>query len=188
MRTIEIPVYTAKELKEVSPTGFERAKESFVEDNNSFDQCTLSEFKEKLSILGFDGANCFYSGFWNQGDGASWAGNWVRKPDLEKLADEFPTDEVAKKLGEFLAALPESSSFRVRRNEHRYSHEYTMYVDSSDSDVEIDDSAVIEECRALAKSLYRALEADYEAESTDEHFLDTSDANNWEYYSDGRMV
>lgn len=81
-QVIETTVYSYEEL---SPEAQEKAREWFLKDWPHYDwsEFTDNEFKADLETLGFEGVQTQFSGFWSQGDGASFDFTGL---DLVKLA------------------------------------------------------------------------------------------------------
>lgn len=107
----------------------------------------LEEIKEELETLGFTDAEISYTGFWSQGDGASFT---CDKIDLEKffnsVVDEIPftfTGKISKEASDILdnlnvdlkpfviKELIERSFYygKVYRNTHHYCHSNSVTVD-----------------------------------------------------------
>lgn len=159
-------------------------------------------FIEKLDTLGIDTVkeDINFSGFWSQGDGASFSG-YIHRDNMQKFMDEhalatlYPACYYFAKLKELGARLIRTAS--------RYSHENTIradldmdYIDENqfdddDARKEIYSAMVVqfnneyqefEEkvqtiCRGWMKHLYRALEEEYENLTSDEAVMDTVEAN-----------
>ena len=83
MKIVETKVYKFEELDEESQ---ETTIENFRDINVEFfdwHDCELDYWKERLAEMGFMDAEIQFSGFWNQGDGASFTAN----VDIEKSVD-----------------------------------------------------------------------------------------------------
>lgn len=99
-RTITKIVYTFKELLDLSKEGkasqkaVERAKHWLQEAATDFDwySCVLDFWEHALDQIGFENAEISFSGFWCQGDGASFTAS----VDLDKLV-AFLADTVQAK-------------------------------------------------------------------------------------------
>ena len=92
--------------------------------------CIYDGFKEDMEKVGIEVEDMRFSGFWSQGDGASFTGYMRSKPFFEyhKLADSYPW--VAKLIshgGDF--------TLRIERTSHRYVHENTVGVDLTFTDM-----------------------------------------------------
>jgi hypothetical protein len=148
-----------------------------------------------------------FSGFWSQGDGASWTGWYrARKPlygyetsgtyestyDLApaKIREYAPQDEELHRIADELCMLTRiyyPTHALVRRHDSRYSHEMTMCVseiepcdDDADFAEEVTDAleeALLEQFRDLARWLYKTLEREYDYLTSDEAVVETLEAN-----------
>jgi hypothetical protein len=127
-----------------------------VEDDHSWieDRC---EWKELLRQIGFTNVDIRLSGFWNQGDGASFTGNFQRtrwqKTEFEDFYEadggslftdlEFVhsylkaiDEEISKieadliKAGDLDGAIKDLTiSVKIKRTDSRYCHEHTVRAD-----------------------------------------------------------
>ena len=144
-KTIEITLYQFDELND-------KAKEKAVHNYHTnwmcddWYQCTYEMMKEEGEHKhGFRVDDIRFSGFWSQGDGASWCGavdlgDWVRKT-FNSTDLEHPLTQI------FLALLEEGwieSKVLVSFNSSRYCHENTMSVNNIDHYYKIDDDSVLE--------------------------------------------
>ena len=60
--------------KELSDTAKDAARRHF-DPNGDWHECVIEQFKEEMKELGVTVEDTYYSGFWSQGDGASWKGS-----------------------------------------------------------------------------------------------------------------
>lgn len=162
------------------------------------------DFHTACDILGISLAEsepCF-SGFWSQGDGASWTGIYDqsnKKYDTapQKIREEFPTETTLHEIADALCYIgrihmPVYAS--VRRRGH-YLHEQTMFLDHwcpDDPDdwgdlddipseiAELIEDTLIEQFRNLAKWLYCSLEKEHDYLTSDEVVIETLEANDIE--------
>ena len=179
-------------------------KQALIEEhrdiNTSYEwwDCVYDDFKEDMEKAGIEVDNMNFSGFWSQGDGASFTGYMRSKPFFEhhKLADSYPW--IAKLIshgGDF--------TLRIERTSHRYVHENTVSVELTFTDtfthvLPRDDlrSAIAEQwdnlleaeynticdaatdiIRGYCRDLYRRLEETYEYLTSDEAVWDAIVAN-----------
>ncbi len=145
----------------------------------------------------------YYSGFWSQGDGASFEGNLE---DGEKFLNALEAEDFLPEIVKLKAKLDEhyrtllidGMSCKVTHSGN-YAHSSTMSVDfeldlddlpvpMGFSDEEINDLAneVTDWMRGLADELYHRLEAEYEGYRTDEAVTEYLEANDWRYYWTGQ--
>ena len=175
-------------------------------DNDSWHDYVVEDFEHELNKIGVGKVKVSYSGFWSQGDGASFTGTV-----------EDNTKFIRDALG--LTAYPQEAIdclvIDFTRNSSRYAHENTC-----DTEVEIDHedgggaeftigggpgfeiTRTLEEIAdhvqekaeewRLSKcgELYKNLEEEYEGLRTDETVADTLEANEYTYEvdEDGNLV
>jgi hypothetical protein len=152
-----------------------------------------------------------FSGFWSQGDGASWSGRYcavqitpwgapikARYDLAPALIREYaPKDEELHRIADELCLLSRvyyPSYIKVRRHDSRYAHAMTMcvseiepYDDAAEYADEVTDAleeALLVQFRALAEWLYAALEREHDYLTSDEAVADTLEANDIEEEQD----
>lgn len=144
-KTIEITLYQFDELNDKAK---EKAVNHYREHWMSHDwwDSTYEYMKEEGEHKhGFRVDDIRFSGFWSQGDGASWCGavdlaDWVRKT-FNSTDLEHPLTQI------FLALLDEGwieSKVLVSFSSSNYCHENTMDVNNIDHYFAVDDGAVME--------------------------------------------
>jgi hypothetical protein len=216
MRVIETPVFQFDELADDSAK--ESARDWFRECLEYDEISDTDDWESIAEILGVTFAyrpvrlmgggtrqepQIHWSGFYSQGDGASWEGSYEyakraprrirayapRDADLHAIADRL--QEIQRRNGYRLTARVTTSG--------RYSHSGTMDVETSKGDSylgngwnyglnrDADDTAaeIRDALRAFADWIYRQLEAQWEylnsAESVDESIR----ANEYTFTADG---
>jgi hypothetical protein len=133
--------------------------------------------------------NIYWSGFWRQGDGASFEGCYncrpgsiggvlaeTNDPELLRLAEALTAAQVKEKM-----VGREPLSATITTGSSNYSHSYTMQCDiDQDDDENVDDEHnLIGIFRAFADWIYKQLEAEYD--------YITSDKNIDEQLTDGAL-
>jgi hypothetical protein len=194
--TTDKPTYTAKQRKLI-----EKHRYWNVEHINWWD-CTYDDFVEYAAKRGFDTMpkSISFSGFWSQGDGASFTG-LIDVPKFiihHELGAAYPWIMKLFEHGGCIYA-------KVERISHRYAHENTCQVDLSDFDgftavidAKGDDTrfAVLEQWDAqlqsdidqlmkdlestridLCQHLYEQLEAEYDYLTSDDAVWEAIEAN-----------
>lgn len=217
-KTVEITLYSFDELNDKAK---EKARNYYCENwmHDDWWDSTYAFMKEEGEHKhGFRVDDIRFSGFWSQGDGASWCGavdlgDWVRKT-FNSTDLEHPLTQI------FLALLDEGwieSKVLVSFNSSRYSHEKTMYVNTIDHYYKIDDGSVmemgmfkganvaelihliestidtlyerlVEECQDFARTIYKELEADYEAQTSEESIAESYAINDVWFYETGAIA
>lgn len=138
--------------------------------------------KEVGELFGFDIHHTRFTGFWSQGDGASWDG-YVRPQNAEfhKIAEQYPDDQRLNAIAAELAplALLGKTVFEVTWSNGRYAHESTMdvYYISGELEEEELDSTLFDNVtwavREYAKWIYKKLEAEYEHQREEYENIDS---------------
>lgn len=200
MKTIitEITAFTAVELRELHPDGFETARADYqnsLEDAGYFDD-TLTEcvFPVALANMGLTSltyAPLRYSLSSCQGDGVSF--------------DDFdPTEQSIKELGLELPAGLDASDFIVRRDRdyigNHYTHENTFDAEYNGDYIDwTDEKEKAETVERFAKDLTDALRsvclklerAGYDFIWTGisaDNFIENAEANEWLFDEEGNIV
>lgn len=145
-----------------------------IEVPDCWSDYTIEYFADSLYMLGIDidhQKDVRFSGFWSQGDGASFKG-YVNfsNCNIGQFEKCFPTDEVMLELAkrwEAVAAELQEVELKLGFNCHRYCHENTMSIDRyyvEDEDfvrVMTFEDEIISILRGFAQQLYTQLEAEY---------------------------
>src|SRR6478609_10964036 len=87
MKTVTVELYEYKELDDKAKERARNWYRSAFEGDDTWSRGPLETAKEYLELFGFADVKIFYSGFWSQGDGASFTGQWTRTmyPRFETL-------------------------------------------------------------------------------------------------------
>jgi hypothetical protein len=230
-RTYPVTVYKYADLSDEAKA---RARDWWREasaGDNFFAEFVTDDFRETLKALGFDirrtgrylapndpraGDTLQWSGFWSQGDGASFSGTWHASDcDPTELLADRPVSwagnenrepgtskenaELHRIAGEILACKAAGLTFvRLAQSGH-YSHEMTMRIDDTewredapgadDADVTAPmQGRFLEAARDLARAFYKALEAEYTYQNSDEQIAETIIANEYEFTAEGKRA
>lgn len=172
----------------------EKHRDINVEHINWWDS-TFDYFAEEMLLKGIDPDDFAFSGFWSQGDGASFCGRidmalFMKAHNLEQ---EYQAA--------YFFAVEDEISAKLYRQGTRYSHENTVDIQIYDdimNHYEDDDlrcsvhsimeheycdnladfeEAVIKICRGHMRDLYKSLEKEYEYLTSDEAVWETIEAN-----------
>lgn len=160
---------------------------------------TYDDFRQICTMLGIelDKGEPSFSGFWSQGDGASWTGRYracgTYQPTYDlapvKIREYAPKDEELHRIADelcMLARIYYPAYATVRRHDSRYSHEMTMCVseiepyDEAEFAEEVTEAleeALLELFRDLACWLYKSLESEHDYLTSDEAVAETLEAN-----------
>ena len=189
--------------------------QAFIDKHREFNvdydwwDCVYADFATICDILGIELADHEprFSGFWSQGDGASWAGSYNACKLVDKYTRLEPTYDLApQKIREhapkdttlhsiadqlcLLARIYEPVCADIgRRHGRSYVHENTMTLSEwvywngkevDDVDEEIQEHiehTLMEQFRALAGWLYSTLEKEYDYLTSDEAVIEALEAN-----------
>ncbi len=201
-RTITKTLYQFDELTD-------RAKETARQwwrdlEAQDFDtECTISDAVECARILGIeiDGTpnkpRVYWSGFWSQGDGASFTGRYAYvKGAAKAIREHAPQDTELHKIADALQDAQRRHFYRlvaVVTQSRSYVHSHTMGVDVEDSndsyrDIGDDEDNVRDALHSFADWIYRQLEREYEFNMSDENVDESIRINEYEFDETGKVA
>ena len=219
-KQVEITLY---QFDELSDKAKEKARDYYIEHwmHDEWWDCTYEAMKEDgHHNYGFNVKDIRFSGFWSQGDGASWCGSvnvpaWIKsKPTAYQ---EHPTTQI------ILALIEEGwvdEQVLVSFSSSRYCHENTVDITEIAGHEPEDDYPLMqfgmfkgasvkelmhivgctggalydmdkelkEDVIAFARTIYRELEADYRAQTTEEAIGKAYAINDVWFDESGRMA
>ncbi len=139
-----------------------------------------------------------YSGFYSQGDGASFEGMYRYKAGAGKaIRQHAPVDAELHRIADELQRIQRAWFYRlvatVSPGRNNSSHEYSVDIDvqawdSQDNAREVSTAAseaVTEALRDVMRWIYRQLEQEYEYRLADEQIDESIRANEYEFREDG---
>lgn len=187
--------YTIKtyQFNELSKEQKEKAIENYRlinVDYDEWDDNLLYEWERKLARLGFVGAKISYTGFYSQGDGASFEAQidleqWLR---VNRLLTKYHK----------IAELNEEIDAQVERIDTMYSHENTVraylspnYIDEEvgklDKQMREVEELINNNVRELSRKIYQDLERDYDYLTADAQVAETLEINEYDFTTDGKI-
>lgn len=177
----------------------EKAKEKAIEEcrdiNVDFDgwhELLIDEWKKKLEALGFENPEISYSGFWSQGDGASFTCDnidilkWMK---AMKRSRKFRLLKSAIEGGDIVG--------KVYRSNHHYYHArsvtaslsiYNGLTDKQDALIPELEKQLDAHVESLGDEIYKALEKEYDYLTSAEAIIHSIEANEYEFTVDGKLV
>jgi hypothetical protein len=181
MKTIEINVYTASELKSQHPDAFKKAYERFVQSEYEHGLNWGAEMLDSLktlielggyrlkdySIVDSSCRNNYIRPEERECDELSGkrAMAWLENNILSKLRDKKGELDASKLTGYFMDyPLVESLQESIRTG-----------------------STIRQAFRDLVYPYVSQVDAEWENQTSEEAFLDQSDANDWKFFEDGRI-
>jgi hypothetical protein len=207
---IETNVYRLAELSDAAKDKA-RAWYRQVGFDHDWYEFVYEDFERVCNILGvdlktvpvrlYDGGTrqkpcIWFSGFWNQGDGACFEGHYSHTKGAPRtIRDHAPKDGELHRIADALQTIQRRNFYQLHAaitHRDRYYHEYCMAISvERDSPTCQDMSAeaenvVIDALRDLARWLYRQLEREYDDLTSDEAVDEAIAANEYTFTGDGR--
>jgi len=198
MKTKTITLYQFDELPAAGKAKAIENHRYINVDYGGWADCTLDEWKEKLTAFGYVNPKIQYSGFSSQGDGASFTCKVIDLPVLIKAQ---------KDSREFAAVLRRLKSGKleieaeIMRTSNRYCHKYTVnarvnwYMEDNHRDTPALDAQLAQlesytndHARGLMTEIYRDLESGYDDLTSDESVIDTLTANEYYFTAQGELT
>lgn len=193
MKTVTIQLY---QLDELSDSAKKNARDWFKEQGYPVGDWFQGFFDYATGLATFFGMEIDrinFSGFWSQGDGASFVG--VFRPEdmrtLEELkaelGDTSVRDTVIVLFKRFQAVKhPDHALIKIVRHESRYVHSGTLDVEDEDGGYELDELHELRSCmRSFADWIYRMLDDEYSELCSDEEVDEELRAGEYWFMVDG---
>lgn len=179
----KVRIYEFEELEE-------KAKEKARADQREF--CLHFDWwdyvydwaREAGGMMGINIKDIYFSGFYSQGDGACFVGDYEYKKGWKKSIVSNYRDEELVKIGESLQAIQKNYFYKINATitsnfYSRYSHEKSVNIDcyvDDETHLRPEDDEDIQEClRNFMRWIYSKLENEYvylnSDESIDEHII-----------------
>lgn len=204
-RNIEKTVFLYSELSEAAQ---EKAREWYREASECDDFYAETVFEDAARMADFLGIDLrqtrvnngdyrptiYYSGFWSQGDGASFEGQYSYKKGATKLIRQHaPTDKELHSIADALQAVQKKHFYKLRAKCKQSGH----YMNSGCMSVEVwhdgdgyrDIGEAEEDVRQLLRDfadwIYRQLETEYDWGNADAQVIESIEANDYEFTEDG---
>lgn len=213
MKNVTKTVYTFRELLEMEESGkvsanaVEKARNWLSDIDSDWSDGIIEKWHELLDCIGFYDIIIEFSGFWSQGDGASF----TCKIDFQIFAEFLATERqennehygtpayLLHTIGwnginkntqfAWLSHFEDYFQASIQRDSYRYSHENTCSFEldySSKADIDLvyrDFVDLAEELRKdICRAIYLDLEQGYEYQTSDECLIEQSWVN--DYYFD----
>lgn len=196
MRNITNTVYQYNELSDEAK---EKAREWYV-SGYEFEhdaEWVTDDAKAIGALMGIDIDDTAYSGFWSQGDGASFTGRYQYAKGAVKAVKEYaPQDTEVARIAKALQDVQKKYFYKLCAGistSGRYSHSGTMDVSVYHADDDYRDIGEAEDdittlMRDFADWMYRELEKAYEWGVSDEQVEENIIANEYEFTEDGERA
>jgi len=184
MKTISVDLYTINEVNTNNPKLYKKiiGKNFDINIDHDWSEWAIDYFTHELEAIGFSNVKIEFSGFYSQGDGARFTGNWLYSPCWKHKLQEKKFQPLAELL-EAVNEIYKEFSFSITASRSNYYHEKTTGFTFEGDEVPTQEETAIEEaCRDAMRHIYRTLEKEYEYLSSEEAIFKTLEAN--EYYFD----
>lgn len=212
MRTVTKSVFSYSELSEEAKSkAREWYREASIRDD-FFAECVIEDAADIADIMGIDlrqtrktrmdkttfyAPSISYSGFYSQGDGASFEASYkYKKGAMKALKAYAPKDEklhaICKVLQEAQRKVFYSATVSVTTS-GRYCHSGSMSFDieigknETQKNMSDFESTGCEALKDFADWIYRMLESEYDYQNSDEAVEESIEANEYEFTEEGEI-
>ena len=190
--TQQINIYTFDELSR-------EAKDYARNSLNNFEyysEATIDYFNNIANLIGFYDVTPRYSGFYSQGDGASFTGSYrYNKGSAKLIMDYAPKDAELNRIAKGIQSIQKNNFYSLRANLTsfgNYQHENLIMFELYDYDNEnkhiTQKDDFVEYCKDLMRWLYKSLEMSYEDCNSDEYILEHCVANDYKFDINGSII
>ena len=194
MKTVETTVYTFDEL---TP----EAQEVAINTNRDFNthdgwhEFIYEDATECARLMGIDIDKIYFSGFWSQGDGACFEGQYqYAKGSLKAIKEFAPADTELHTIAQTLMGIQKKYFYSIRayvKHRGHYYHERCTEINIECENGYVSDTAdneVSEAFRDFMKWIYKRLETEYDALTSDEAVKEALIANEYDFNEDGSIA
>ena len=164
-----VELFSFAELSEnVQNAIVENNREVLVDDAYWY-ECVKDDFHETLNLLGFSEVESCFSGFYSQGDGASFTA-FFEAANIVNNTEKWQSDKAFEYFKPYLDKLLEiGGSAQIKRRSSLYVHEKTCFIDDASEELE----GTLEELRVwLCNKYYMNLEREYDYLTSDNSIYD----------------
>lgn len=202
MKTKIINLY---EFNELSESAKEKARDWWREASSGdifWAEGIVSEARQQANLMGFNVEKILWSGFYTQGSGACFIGEWNAKNVLaDRVASEWgecdsttEIKQIAEKFAELANKFPELQAKISHRGRyfHEYSVDYDFYFFDTETGEEknwpenFQEKEFKETCAKLFRWIYRQLEKEYEYQNSAECIDELLVINNYTFTEQGK--
>lgn len=157
----------------------------------------MDDCKEIAALMGIDIENIYFSGFWSQGDGACFEGEYNYRKQSVKLIKEYaPLDMELHAIAEGLQKLQKQCVYQLSatvKHSGHYSHERCTDINVFFGDEYAnEDKDYPEDLRELLRDfmrwIYSRLESEYEWLTSEESIKETILCNEYEFTENGELA
>ncbi|NOR64944.1 MAG: hypothetical protein GQ468_02895 [Candidatus Scalindua sp.] len=192
MDTVTEKAYTFAELSDDAKEQALEGMRTFANEIMDYDFC-IEHIKEMGNVLGIEIDHVYFSGFYNQGDGAMFTGEYSYKQNSVKAIKELSFDSDLRDVAVNLANTQQKNFYglsatvsHIGRNYHEQSTSIDVYNDRLEreaSESVTDD--ISEYLRDFMLWSYSILKQEYEFQLLDSTLIDSIDANDMRFDENG---
>ena len=185
-----LPVFNYENLPEdIKQTVLARYQD-FNVDGDEWYESIFENWQERLAQQGFENAKLSFSGFYSQGDGASF----TAMVNLETFLKKYRLGNTYRSA--LMAAKKSLVRIELYKNSNSYCHEYTMSIrlecysyDNEKASVQLDNlaSLILNQARQYAKELYANLKEEYHYLTSENAIKEAMQTNEYCFTSDGKI-
>lgn len=192
MKTIIKNVYSFDELNEAAK---QKAIEAWREPYDDWSEYIIDDAKEIAEKFGLSIDKIYWSGFWSQGDGACFEGEYkYKKGGLKAIKEYAPNDHGLHVIVRLLQEIQRKNFYRLQATVQyrgRYYHSNCMDIsvdreDIAPTDTTIDD--ITDLLRDFADWIYSRLYDEYYYITADEQVIESIKANEAKFYENGEQA
>jgi len=206
--------YTFDELSpEAKKNAIDRNRDYNIESYDWWEPI-IEGFTEEMEAIGMADIDCQFSGFYSQGDGASFTGKVKDNELFLKELGITPAsvglgDKTPRKFDTALASIAENIYITIQRNDRNYYHHNTISANvevDGDEEIELDlglgmiieidvndvceriDPIITDWAREKSKGLYNSLETYHDELTSDETIAEDLRSGGHTFDEDGNML
>ena len=208
MTTLETPVFQYSELSESAQENAREWYRKCTDGDNFYAECVYEDAAQIADIMGIDlyqtrtntgtyKPTIYYSGFWSQGDGASYECQYKYKPGALKAVTAYaPEDTELHRIAKALQDVQKRYFYKLVASSHHSGHYYhsgcmRVSVEHSDDpyrDISDAEDDITQALRDFADWIYAQLVAEYEYQTSEEQLTEMINANGYEFYANGDRI
>jgi hypothetical protein len=195
IETVERELFTIQELSESSKETALQTMAQWVTEDSFWSECVIDDAKEIGALMGIEIDNIYFSGFWSQGDGACFTGQYYYKKGGNKAVKAHaPKDTELHEIAETLQELNRKYFYQLSatvRHQGYYSHEFCTDISTDAGDrwpTDNDNEVLVGTLRDFMRWIYKRLEAEYEYCTSEEVLIENAEVNAYEFDADGNIA
>lgn len=195
----ETKTYQLYAFNELNEETQEKVIDKFRDINTSdsfWYECIYEDAKTIANLFGLDIDKIYFSGFWSQGDGASFEGSYeYKKKSLQSVKDYAPLDNDLHDIVERIVKLQKKHFYKLYAKTSvsgHYVHSGCMSVDVINENKthgypDNEEDELKQLLREFADWIYSRLSDEYDYQTKDETIKEFLEANDYEFLESGEL-